>query len=167
MIGLRLGEQTFTLHFSIQEMKVLEAKHGSMFVLWNPQNFGYLTAAIMIHAGAENGGKKVYSQDNAGLEKCYVDVKKYVASHKSMGQAILYLYGVMKLALREGEWIPAEDAPPVEKPELKEVVAPKASKSRKPRTSSMKPTPSKPTEFADLSLKSSFSAPRKKSKNSS
>jgi len=124
MIPIRIKpEEQYILTYSIADVKILEIRHGSLLLLWSPQNFGYLTASILIHAGAHVGGEKVYTQDNMGLAKCYDDVKNFVATYKSAPAALSYLYGTVKLALREDGWIPESDAPAVTEPAKKEVVA--------------------------------------------
>lgn len=137
MIPIRIKpEEQYILSYSIEDGKILEIRHGSLLLLWSPQNFGYLTASILIHAGAHVGGKHAYPQDNMGLAQCYEDVKKFVSTYKSAPAALQYLYGTVKLALREDGWIPAEDAPAVTEPAKKEVVkeVPKVTLSQRCRT---------------------------------
>lgn len=123
MIPIRIKpEEQYILSYSIEDVKILEIRHGSLLLLWNPQNFGYLTSAILIHAGAHLGGKHVYAQDSVGLSHCYSDVKEFVAGYRSAFEAFAYLYGTVKLALCEDGWIPDEDAPAVTEPAKKEVV---------------------------------------------
>jgi hypothetical protein len=134
MIPIRIkDDEQYILSYSIADGKILEIRHGSLLLLWSPSNFGYLTASILIHAGAHVGGKKVYAQDSQGLAKCYDDVKKFVATYKSAPAALSYLYGCVKLALVEDGWIPESDAPAVTEPAKKEVVKdlPKSRMSRR------------------------------------
>ena len=123
MIPIRIKpEEQYILSYSIVDCKILEIRHGSLLLLWSPSNFGYLTASILVHAGAHVGGKHVYSQDNVGLNECYKDIKQFASTYKSAASALGYIYGCVKLAFREDGWLPAEDAPAVEEPAKKEVV---------------------------------------------
>lgn len=109
-------------------MQILEAEHGSFLQLWAPQCFGILTATIFLHAGARTGEEHAYARDNKGFQKCYLDVKAFVSEYKSAYEAIKFLYGKIKLALREDGWLPESDAPQVEEPEKKVIADPSALK---------------------------------------
>ena len=76
MIPIRITEEQYILSYTIADVKILEIRHGSLLLLWSPSNFGYLTASILVHAGAHVGGKKVYSQDNDGLSLSLIHISE-------------------------------------------------------------------------------------------
>jgi hypothetical protein len=142
-IPFYIGEKFYHLRFEIQDMGFLEDNFGTLMQLFDPQKFGYKTAAKFILVSCYDKDGEDYAHHFPQHQQALTDSMKMVQEfcNQFVGptQGLAFLYASVHSALVASGWFRAPEAKKEAKPQVADI---KNSTSRKATRKPRKAMPS-------------------------
>jgi len=138
-----IGEKNYHLRFEIQDMGFLEDNFGTLMQLFDPQKFGYKTAAKFILVSCYDKVGEDYAHHFPQHQQALTDSMKMVQEfcNQFVGPTagLAFLYASVHSALVASGWFKASDEKKVEPSKVADI---KNSTSPKPTRKPRKAMPS-------------------------
>ena len=142
-IPFYIGEKFYHLRFEIQDMGFLEDNFGTLMQLFDPQKFGYKTAAKFILVSCYDKDGEDYAhhfpQHQQALNDSMKMVQEFCNQFVGPTQGLAFLYASVHSALVASGWFRAPEAKKEAKPQVADI---KNSTSRKATRNPRKAMPS-------------------------
>jgi len=133
VIPFFIGDKIYHLRFEIQDMGFLEDNFGTLMSMFDPQKFGYKTAAkfILVSCYDKDGEDYVhhFPQNQRALEDSMKMVQEFCNQFVGPTAGLAFLYASVHSALVASGWFKAPEEQKEKKPQVADI---KNSKSPKP-----------------------------------
>ena len=138
VIPFFIGDKNYSLRFEIQDMGFLEDNFGTLMTMFDPQKFGYKTAAKFLLVSCYDKDGEDYAhhfpQHQRALDDSMIMVKEFCNQFVGPTQGLAFLYASVHSALVASGWFKAPEPKAEEKPQVADIKNSKSPKrTRKPR----------------------------------